>query len=116
MNDGVSMQPGAWGQVRVREPAGERVLGETLSIGGTGADVVVPGVDAGAALSVRRLKGLWLVQPAPGAGGRFNGRPLPRGRDLRRDEVLSVGDAQVRGGDASRTLLRLSGGHLAGHG
>src|SRR5205823_9061365 len=76
MNDGVSMQPGAWGQVRVREPAGERVLGETLSIGGTGSDVVVPGVDAGAALSVRRLKGLWLVQPAPGAVVRFNGRPL----------------------------------------
>ncbi|HEY4745981.1 MAG TPA: hypothetical protein VIH38_00390, partial [Steroidobacteraceae bacterium] len=61
------MQPGAWGQVRVREPAGERVLGETLSIGGTGSDVVVPGVDAGAALSIRRRPGLWLVQPAPGA-------------------------------------------------
>src|SRR5207253_4772895 len=115
MNDGVSMQPGAWGQVRVREPAGERVLGETLSIGGTGADVVVPGVEAGAALSVRRLKGLWLVQPAPGAVVRFNGRPLPGERDLRRDDVLSIGDAQVRVGDASRTLLRLVVEHLAGN-
>src|SRR6184192_3802175 len=115
MNDGVSMQPGAWGQVRVREPAGERVLGETLSIGGTGSDVVVPGVEAGAALSVRRLKGLWLVQPAPGAVVRFNGRPLAGERDLRRDDVLSVGDAQVRVGDASRTLLRLSVEHLAGN-
>src|SRR5438874_9649930 len=115
MNDGVSMQPGAWGQVRVREPAGERVLGETLSIGGTGSDVVVPGVDAGAALSVRRLKGLWLVQPAPGAVVRYNGRPLAGERDLRRDDVLSVGDAQVRVGDASRTLLRLSVEHLAGN-
>src|SRR5437763_12004148 len=94
MYDGVSMQRGAWGQVRVREPAGERVLGETLSIGGTGSDVVVPGVDAGAALSVRRLKGLWLVQPAPGAVVRFNGRPLAGERDLRRDDVLSVGDAR----------------------
>src|SRR2546421_1152207 len=109
------MQPGAWGQVRVREPAGERVLGETLSIGGTGSDVVVPGVEAGAALSVRRLKGLWLVQPAPGAVVRFNGRPLPGERDLRRDDVLSIGDAQVRVGDASRTLLRLSVEHLAGN-
>src|SRR6266513_3081317 len=115
MNDGVSMQPGAWGQVRVREPAGERVLGETLSIGGTGSDVVVPGVEAGAALSVRRLKGLWLVQPAPGAVVRFNGRPLPGERDLRRDDVISVGDAQVRVGDASRTLLRLAVEHLAGN-
>src|SRR6202163_1004497 len=115
MNDGVSMQPGAWGQVRVREPAGERVLGETLSIGGTGSDVVVPGVDRGAALSIRRRLGLWLVQPAPGAVGRFNGRPLSGERDLRRDDVLSVGDAQVRVSDASRTLLRLSVEHLAGN-
>src|SRR2546421_365807 len=115
MNDGASMQSGAWGQVRVREPAGERVLGETLSIGGTGSEVVVPGVDPGAALSVRRLKGLWLVQPAPGAVVRFNGRPLSGERDLRRDDVLSVGDAQVRVGDASRTLLRLSVEHLAGN-
>src|SRR6267154_4875849 len=115
MNDGVSMQPGAWGQVRVREPAGERVLGETLSIGGTGSDVVVPGVDAGAALSVRRQRGLWLAQPAPAVVVRFNGRPLSGERDLRRDDVLSVGDAQVRVGDASRTLLRLSVEHLAGN-
>jgi formylglycine-generating enzyme required for sulfatase activity len=115
MNDGVSMQPGAWGQVRVREPAGERVLGETLSIGGAGSDVVVPGVDPGAALSVRRRPGLWLVRPAPGAVVRFNGRPLSAERDLRRDDVLSVGDAQVRVTDASRTLLRLSVEHLAGN-
>jgi len=115
MNDGVSMQPGAWGQVRVREPAGERVLGETLSIGGTGSDVVVPGVDPGAALSIRRRSGLWLVQPTPGAVVRFNGRPLSGERDLRRDDVLSVGDAQVRVSDASRTLLRLSVEHLAGN-
>src|ERR1700720_903751 len=115
MNDGVSMQPGAWGQVRVREPAGERVLGETLSIGGTGSDVVVPGVDPGAALSIRRQSGLWLVQPTPGAVVRFNGRPLSGERDLRRDDVLSVGDAQVRVSDASRTLLRLSVEHLAGN-
>jgi formylglycine-generating enzyme required for sulfatase activity len=115
MNDGVSMQPGAWGQVRVREPAGERVLGETLSIGGTGSDVVVPGVEPGAALSVRRRPGLWLVQPAPGAVVRFNGRLLSAERDLRRDDVLSVGDAQVWVTDASRTLLRLSVEHLAGN-
>src|SRR5438552_1795592 len=115
MNDGVSMQPGAWGQVRVREPAGERVLGETLSIGGTGSDVVVPGVEAGATLSVRRLRGVWLVQAAPGAAVRFNGRLLSTERDLRRDDVLSVGDAQVRVSDASRTLVRLSVEHLAGN-
>src|SRR2546421_11062526 len=101
MNDGASMQSGAWGQVRVREPAGERVLGETLSIGGTGSEVVVPGVDPGAALSVRRLKGLWLVQPAPGAGGGFNGRPPSRERGLRRGDVANGGGGAVRGRGAA---------------
>src|SRR5436305_901454 len=115
MNNGVSMQPAAWGQVRVREPAGERVLGETLTIGGAGSDVVVPGVPAGAALSIRRNSGVWLVEPASGASVRFNGRPLDAERDLRREDVLSVGDAQVRVSDASRTLLKLSVEHLAGN-
>src|SRR5256714_12078945 len=115
MTDGASMQAGAGGQVRVRERAGGRVLGETLSSGGAGSDVVVPGVNSGAALSVRRQRGLWLVQPAPAVMVRFNGRPLSGERDLRRDDVLSVGDAQVRVGDASRTLLRLSVEHLAGN-
>ena len=55
------------------------------------------------------------MQPAPGAVVRFNGRPLPGERDLRRDDVLSIGDAQVRVGDASRTLLRLVVEHLAGN-
>jgi formylglycine-generating enzyme required for sulfatase activity len=115
MNDGVLMQPAAWGQVRLREPAGERILGETLTIGGTGSDVVVPGVPAGAALSIRRRTGLWLVTPSPGAAVRFNGRPLSAERDLRRADVLSVGDAQVQVSDVSRTLLRLSVEHLAGN-
>src|SRR5947209_6990575 len=115
MNNGVSMQPAAWGQVRVREPAGERVLGETLTIGGAGSDVVVPGVPAGAALSIRRSSGVWLVEPASEASVRFNGRPLDAERDLRREDVLSVGDAQVRVSDASRTLLKLSVEHLSGN-
>src|SRR5256885_16249294 len=113
MNDGASMQSGAWGQVRVREPAGERVLGETLSIGGTGSEVVVPGVDPGAALSVRRLKGLWLGQPAPGAVGRFNGRAPSGERDLRRGDGVSVGDGQGRVGGPARTPVGPSVGDLA---
>src|SRR5437879_3366813 len=115
MSNGVSMQPAAWGQVRVREPAGERVLGEALTIGGAGSDVVVPGVPAGAARSLRRSGGVRLVGPASEASVRFNGRPLDAERDLRREDVLSVGDAQVRVSDASRTLLKLSVEHLAGN-
>lgn len=115
MNNKLSMQPSAWGQVRLREPAGERVLAETLTIGGSGCDVVVPGVPEGPALSIRRQTGLWLVTPAPGASVRFNGRPLNAERDLRRDDVLSVGDAQVQVDDVTRTLLRLAVEHLAGN-
>lgn len=115
MSDGVAIPPGAYGQVRVAEPAGERVLGETLSIGGSGSDVVVPGAEAGAALSITRRAGLWVVTAAPGAVVRFNGRALSAARDLRADDVLTVGDAQVTVSGASRTLLRLSVTHLAGN-
>jgi formylglycine-generating enzyme required for sulfatase activity len=115
MSDGVSMQPAAWGQVRVNEPAGERILPESLAIGGSGADVVVPGVEAGAALTITRRAGLWLAEARPGALVRFNGRPLGTARDLRRNDVLALGDAQVSVAAATRTLLKLDVTHLAGN-
>ncbi len=115
MNVGGSVQAGAWAQVRVREPGGERVLGERLTIGAAGCDIVVPGVAAGSALSVRRRPGVWLAEAAAGAAVRFNGTPLTSERDLRRDDVLSVGDAQLQVTDVSRTLLRLTVEHLAGN-
>src|SRR5437879_5866464 len=61
MSNGVSMQPAAWGQVRVRAPAGERVLGEALTIGGAGSDVVALGVpQAGARVRATRASAKWL--------------------------------------------------------
>src|SRR5215813_9081872 len=115
MSDGVPMQPTAWGQVRVTEPAGERILPESLTIGGSGADVVVPGAEAGAALTITRRAGLWLAEPRPGALLRFNGRPLSATRDLRRNDVLAVAEAQVSVAAATRTLLKLEVAHLAGN-
>ncbi len=106
------MRPGAYAQVRVREPAGERIFSETLTIGGVGAEVVVPGVEPGARLSLERRKGVWVVEPAA-AALRFNGRPLTVARDLRRDDTLALGDAQIIVTDLSRTLLRLDVCHLA---
>src|SRR5256885_17249514 len=97
MNDGVSMQPGVWGQVRVLEPAGERVLGETLSIGGTGSDVVVPGVEAGATLAVTRLRGGWVAAAAPGGGGRLHGPPLSPPRQPRRARAARARGPPARG-------------------
>jgi formylglycine-generating enzyme required for sulfatase activity len=115
MNDTVVSRLGAYAQVRVREPMGDRTLGETITVGGPGADVVVPGVESGAALSIQRHKGVWLCECADGARVRFNGRPLGHPRDLRRDDVLTVGDAQLIVTDVSRTLLRLDVCHLAGN-
>lgn len=105
------MGPGAYAQVRVREPVGERVLGETITIGGVGAQIVVPGVEPGTALLIERHKGVWVVEPSA-APVRFNGRRLTTARDLRRDDTLALGDAQIVVADVSRTLLRLNVCHL----
>ena len=114
MNDAVLIQ-GAYAQVRIREPEGERTLGERISVGGATADVVVPGVEAGGALAIERRKGLWVAAPSSASAAtiRFNGRPLTSARDLRRHDVLALGDAQVVVTDVSRTLLRLDVCHLA---
>jgi formylglycine-generating enzyme required for sulfatase activity len=110
-----ALKPSAYSQVRIREPAGERTFSEALTIGGAGADVVVPGVVPGVALQIERRKGVWVAEPAPGATVRFDGRPLTAPRDLRRDDVLAVGDAQLIVTDVSRTLLRLDICHLVGN-
>jgi len=110
-----AMRPAApYAQARVREPAGDRTLGETFSIGGAGADIVVPGVPEGAALRVERRKGVWVAEPVA-ALARFDGRPLVGPRDLRRNDVLALGDAQLIVTDVSRTLLRLDVCHLVGN-
>jgi hypothetical protein len=108
------MRSAAYAQVRIREPLGERVLGERTTIGGTGSDIVVPGVAAEVALTIERRKGIWVVEPA-GSAVRFNGRPLTAPRDLRRADTLTVGAAQVVATDVSRTLLRVDVHHLAGN-
>lgn len=114
MSDSVSARSPAYTQVRVREPLGERVLGESISIGGSGADVVVPGAEPGPALTIERRKGVWAVE-ATGKTVRFNGRPLVASGDLRKNDTLAVGAAQIVVTDASRTLLRIDICHLSGN-
>jgi hypothetical protein len=113
----VSIRSAAYAQVRVREPLGERVLGETTSIGGAGSDITVPGVGSGAACTVQRRKGVWVVEPAIEGSGviRLNGRPLRSACDLRRGDTLALGEAQVVVTDVTRTLLRVEVHHLAGN-
>jgi formylglycine-generating enzyme required for sulfatase activity len=115
MTDAAMTNASTYAQVRIREPAGERTFGERPTIGGNGADIVVPGVGSGGAVQIDRRKGVWLVEPMSAARVRFDGRPLIAARDLRRHDVLAIGDAQVIVTDVSRTLLRLEVCHLVGN-
>ncbi len=115
MNE-AAVKPGAsYAQIRVKEPAGERMFGVRLSVGGEGADIVVPGTAPGPALVIERREADWWAQAAEGAAVRFDGRPLSRTRELHRHDVLSVGEAQIVVADDSRTRLRLEVQHLAGN-
>lgn len=105
----------AYTQVRVREPGGERICAECLTIGGAGADIVVPGTPAEALVRIERQHGIWVMSVLAGARLRSNGRAVSGTRDLRRQDVVSIGDAQVIVLDSSRTLLRLDVCHLAGN-
>ena len=111
----VVARPGAFAQIRIQEPAGERTMDPPLSIGGVGADVVVPGIEDGPAVRVDRREGVWAAQNQGSAAVRFDGRPMRESRDLRRGDVIAVGDAQVIVLDAARTLLRLDVCHLVGN-
>ena len=108
------MRSAAYAQLRVREPLGERVLGERTTVGGAGSDIVVPGAAPDIALTIERRKGVWVIEPA-GKAVRFNGRPLTGPCDLRRGDTLALGDAQLVVTDISRTLLRADVHHLAGN-
>jgi hypothetical protein len=113
------MRSVAYAQVRVREPLGERVLGATVSIGGSdpqgvSPDVIVPGMPPCRALTIERRKAVWVAEPAINAV-RLNGRPLATACDLHANDALSLGDAQIVVTGASRTLLRLEVHHLAGN-
>jgi formylglycine-generating enzyme required for sulfatase activity len=115
MTDAALTSASTYAQVRVQEPLGDRIFGETPTIGGEGADIIVPGVAPGAAIHIDRRKGVWTVNPTNESKVRFNGRPLTGPRDLRRYDVLAVGDAQVIVTSVSRTLLRLEVCHLVGN-
>lgn len=115
MTDGALARANSYAQVRVREPIGDRTLGETPTIGGEGSDIVVPGVGPGIAVQIERRKGVWIFSPASDVRVRFNGRLLTAPRDLRRHDVLAIGDAQIIVTDISRTLLRLDVCHLVGN-
>src|ERR1700716_1521312 len=115
MTDTALTSASTYAQLRVREPIGGRIFGETPTIGGEGANIVVPGARPGAAVQIDRRKGVWIAHPINDSKVRFNGRLSASPRDLRRHDVFAVGDAQIVVTDVSRTLLRLEVCHLAGN-
>lgn len=115
MTDAALTNPSTHAQVRLREPAGDRTFGETPTIGGTGADIVIPGIGAGGALQIARRRGVWIAEPIGDARVRIDGRAMSATRDLRRHDVIAVGDAQIVVTDISRTLLRIDVCHLVGN-
>jgi hypothetical protein len=74
--------------VRVREPLGERVLAEGMTVGGAGSALVVPGAHD-AELVLERRGGVGVAAPVT-ESVRINGDPLTLERDLTRDELLTV--------------------------
>ena len=115
MTDVALTSASTYAQVRVREPLGDRTFGETPTIGGEGADIVVPGTGPGPGLQIERRQGVWIARALNDARVRFDGRLLKGFRDLRRHDVLAIGDSQIIVTDVSRTLLRLEVCHLVGN-
>src|SRR3954468_2541819 len=96
MTDGALAGASSYAQVRVREPMGDRILGETLTIGGEGSEIIVPGVGPGDGVRIERGRGVWTVHSTGNnVRARFDGRLLTSARDLRRHDVLTIGDAQI---------------------
>ena len=81
--------------VRILEPLGERVATLPLALGGAGADLVLPGVDA-AGITLEDRGGQWYAHPAAGAAATLNGLPLQSATLLDGGDVLVLGDAQIR--------------------
>lgn len=104
--------------IAISEPLGARRAQAPLSIGGEGADLVLPGVEAGAQWQIASEEGLWRVVPLTDAGSaRVNGQRLREAHDLRPGDVISAGAAQlvVRALPEDGAPLALEVAHLAGN-
>jgi PEGA domain len=101
--------------IRLDEPCGERTLAQRCTVGGEGAQIVVPGARAGACLRIEHRAAAWSAEPAGDAAVRLDGCELGAPRDLRLGDVLTVGDAQISVAALSRRELRLKVCHLVGN-
>jgi len=102
-------------QVLLREPAGERTCASPLTIGGAGAQVVVPGARPGDALRIERREAVWSVSADAAPPVRLDGRALTSARDLRAGDVLAIGEAQAVVTAVTRQVLEIHVHHLVGN-
>ncbi len=105
-------------RVELQEPIGARTLSAPLTVGGAGADIVVPGVGEGASLQIENVGSSWLVFATAGRGGVLNALKIveasaANGRDLQAGDVIELGDARIVVG--SLAPLTLDVRHLAGN-
>src|SRR6516162_3053396 len=112
MTDAAPSARGADARICVREPGGERTFDAELSIGGPGAQIVVPGVRVAAALRITRRGAAWVVETLAQTGALLNGRPLSGARDLRVGDVLILGEAHIVVAELTRGLLQIGVHHL----
>ncbi|MFO1509384.1 MAG: hypothetical protein U1F31_06380, partial [Steroidobacteraceae bacterium] len=79
----------------VHEPLGRRELAAPFTVGAFGSDLIVPEVEAVAALTFDFDDGLWRVTPAADVAARLNGERLRESRDLRPGDVIAIAQTQI---------------------
>ncbi len=97
-------------QTRITEPLGERSAVLPLTLGGAGADVRIPGLEA-TALVLEERGGQWFARPAADAGVTRNGVALTEATVLDAGDVLALGEAQLVAWPGERIEIL----HLAGN-
>lgn len=102
-------------RIVLREPLGEREWATPLLIGGEGSDVLVPGESGVGALRIERDPSDWRVSASDTAVVQLNGERLRAPRELRRGDVLRVGDADIVVGHSDARRLELDLHHFAGN-
>jgi PEGA domain len=101
--------------IHLDEPCGERRLTARCTLGGEGAEVVVPGARAGVCLRIEHRGAAWSAEPVSDASVTLDGCELTAPRDLRVGDVLMVGDAQISVAGLARRELRVAVCHLVGN-
>jgi formylglycine-generating enzyme required for sulfatase activity len=95
---------------RILEPLGVRTASLPLTLGGSGADVRIPGLEA-VALVLEERSGQWFARPIGGAGVTRNGMALHEAAALDAGDVLALGEAQLVAWPGDRLEIL----HLAGN-